>query len=82
MQSISSSHTKLENEILKNLWKNGLRFRGNVKNLLGKADLAIKKYKLVVFIDSCFWHGCSLHCRMPASNKDYWKKKVERNIKQ
>lgn len=79
MQAIKSKNTKLENLIIKELWKKGYRFRRNVQNLKGKPDIAIKKYKIVIFIDSCFWHGCKLHCRIPSSNKDYWIKKIERN---
>lgn len=79
MQAIRSSHTKLENDTIKELWKRGFRFRRNVEGLVGKPDIAIKKYKIVVFIDSCFWHGCELHCRLPVSNKDYWRSKINRN---
>jgi len=79
MQSIRSSHTKLEEVITKELWNRGIRFRKNVKNLYGKPDIAIKKYKVVIFIDSCFWHGCELHGNMPETNQEYWRKKLIRN---
>lgn len=46
---------------------------------MGKPDIAIKKYKLVIFLDSCFWHGCPLHGNKPKTNEDYWNKKLERN---
>lgn len=46
---------------------------------MGKPDIAIKKYQVVIFLDSCFWHGCPEHCRMPSSNVDYWKRKIQRN---
>jgi DNA mismatch endonuclease, patch repair protein len=78
MQAIKS-RSKLENIVTKELWKRGVRFRKNVKSLLGKPDIAIKKYKIAVFIDSCFWHACPLHGNMPKSNIGYWKKKLERN---
>jgi len=81
MQSIKSENTSLEKKVFKNLWKRGLRFRRNVKDLPGKPDIAIKKYKLVVFLDSCFWHGCKKHCRYPLTNKDYWHSKISKNIK-
>lgn len=80
MQSIKSKKTKIENKVTSELWRRGIRFRRNVDNLYGKPDIAIKKYKIVIFIDSCFWHGCILHCRLPKSNKEYWIKKIERNI--
>jgi len=80
MQAIRSVNTKMETFISKELWHRGFRFRKNVKNLLGKPDIAIKKYKLVVFLDSCFWHGCDLHCIYPKSNTEYWNQKISRNI--
>lgn len=79
MSSIKSSGTKLENLLTHDLWKKGFRFRKNVKELIGKPDIAIKKYKIVIFIDSCFWHGCQKHCRMPSSNETYWFNKIKRN---
>lgn len=79
MQAIKAEHTKLEDGVIKELWKRGIRFQRNVKDLFGKPDIAIKKYKLAIFIDSCFWHGCELHCRLPVSNKDYWCSKIDRN---
>lgn len=79
MSKIKSKNTKLENKIISDLWKRGFRFRRNVASLTGKPDIAIKKYKIVIFIDSCFWHGCPQHCRMPSSNRTYWEKKIKRN---
>jgi len=79
MQAVRSSNTKLEEKVSRELWKRGLRFRKNVKDLFGKPDIAIKKYKVVIFIDSCFWHGCELHCKIPKNNRDYWLKKISRN---
>lgn len=78
MQAIKSV-SKLENHVAGELWKRGIRFRRNVKTLFGKPDIAIKKYKIVIFIDSCFWHCCPIHGNMPKSNFDYWKKKLDRN---
>ncbi|MED3882811.1 very short patch repair endonuclease [Priestia megaterium] len=73
------SQSQLENLVSKELWKRGIRFRKNVKNLLGKPDIAIKKYKIVIFIDSCFWHVCPIHGNKPKSNQDYWINKLNRN---
>jgi DNA mismatch endonuclease, patch repair protein len=78
MQAIKSQ-SKLENKVTRELWKQGIRFRKNVKSLPGKPDIAIKKYKLVIFIDSCFWHVCPLHGNMPKSNQEYWIRKLNRN---
>jgi DNA mismatch endonuclease (patch repair protein) len=79
MRAIRSTNTKLEGQVTKELWRRGIRFRKNVKGLFGKPDIAIKKYKIVIFIDSCFWHGCEYHGNMPKSNPEYWLKKLTRN---
>ncbi|MGG3467343.1 very short patch repair endonuclease [Neobacillus pocheonensis] len=80
MRSIRST-TKLEEIVCKELWQRGLRYRRNVKDLFGKPDIAIKKYKVVIFLDSCFWHNCPIHGHLPKSNVEYWKKKLYRNAK-
>lgn len=73
------SVSKLENEVTKELWRLGIRFRKNVKAMLGKPDISIKRYSVVIFIDSCFWHGCPIHGRIPKSNVDYWNEKILKN---
>ncbi|WP_338113145.1 very short patch repair endonuclease [Paenibacillus artemisiicola] len=80
MGRIRGKNTKLEQSVSKALWRNGHRFRKNVLSLYGKPDIAIKKYKIVIFIDSCFWHGCKSHFKLPSKNSDYWSKKINRNI--
>lgn len=79
MKAIRSVNTKIEEVISKKLWQYGVRFRKNVKNLKGKPDIAIKKYKIVIFIDSCFWHSCPEHGHIPKSNTPFWIEKLERN---
>lgn len=78
MQAIRSQ-SKLENRVSRELWKRGFRFRKNDKSLFGKPDISIKKYKIVIFIDSCFWHSCEIHGNRPKSNQEYWDKKLARN---
>ncbi|MGN7232833.1 very short patch repair endonuclease [Priestia megaterium] len=78
MQAIRSQ-SKLENRVSRELWNRGIRFRKNDKSLFGKPDISIKKYKVVIFIDSCFWHACELHGNRPKSNQEYWDKKLSRN---
>jgi DNA mismatch endonuclease (patch repair protein) len=80
MQAIKS-RSKLEDKVTKELWHSGIRFRKNVKKLYGNPDIAIQKYKIVIFIDSCFWHACPLHGNKPKSNQEYWNKKLSRNKK-
>ena len=47
--------------------------------LIGKPDFVFPRFKIAVFIDGCFWHGCPSHCRMPSSNVFYWSNKIENN---
>lgn len=73
------AQSKLENIFTKALWNEGLRFRKNVRKLRGTPDIVIQKYKIVIFVDSCFWHGCPLHFKRPKSNQEFWDKKITRN---
>ena len=79
MSKIRSKDSKIEIEFRNALWKEGFRYRKNVNGYFGKPDLVLKKYKTVIFIDSCFWHGCKKHCKMPETNKKFWENKIERN---
>lgn len=61
----------------------GFRFRKNVKELPGKPDIVLPKYKTVIFVHGCFWHQHE-SCRratIPKSNLEYWKPKLEGNIR-
>lgn len=81
MRAIHSKNTKMEEKVAKELWRRGVRFRRNVKDLFGKPDISIKRYKVVVFLDSCFFHVCPVHCNVPETNKDYWVAKLYQNAK-
>lgn len=81
MRQVKSKETTLEKTFRKALWLSGVRYRKNNQKAFGRPDLMIKKARVVVFIDSCFWHGCSDHCRVPSTNKLYWINKIERNKK-
>ncbi len=50
-------------------------------DVLGKPDFVFSKEKIAMFIDGCFWHGCSKHCRLPATNVQYWVDKIQGNIR-
>ena len=82
MSRIRSSGTKPEETVRKYLFSRGLRYRKNVKTLPGTPDIVFPKYKTVVFVNGCFWHGHeNCRCfRMPKSNVEYWEKKISRNI--
>ncbi|MCX6724203.1 MAG: very short patch repair endonuclease [Candidatus Staskawiczbacteria bacterium] len=79
MRAVKSKDTKIEVAFRRALWKSGFRYRKNSSKYFGKPDVVLEKYKIVIFIDSCFWHGCKNHCRMPITNRKYWLNKIKRN---
>jgi len=82
MSRIRSKDTKPEMMVRKFLHKNGFRYRLHVKNLPGKPDIVLPKYKTVIFIHGCFWHAHE-KCRyavMPKTNTGYWSKKISGNV--
>lgn len=82
MANIRGSNTKPELQLRRALWAAGVRFRVNVKTLIGKPDIASKKLRFAVFIDGGFWHGYQWDERKPKlkENKDFWIPKIERNM--
>ena len=84
MQHIKSNDTKIEVILRKALWARGYRYRKNYKELPGKPDIVLTKYKIAVFCDGEFFHGKDweiLKQRLEkGKNPDYWVKKIERNI--
>jgi len=81
MSKVRSKDSKIEIDFRKAIWKAGFRYRKNPTKYFGKPDLLLKKQKTVIFIDSCFWHGCKRHCRLPTTKKKYWIEKIQRNKK-
>jgi len=79
MSRIKSKDSKIETLFSKELWKHGFRYRKNSSKYFGKPDIVLPKHKTVIFIDSCFWHGCKKHCRIPTAHKSYWTEKISRN---
>jgi len=79
MSKVRSKDSKIEIEFRKKLWKAGFRYRKNSTKYFGKPDIVLPKYKTVIFIDSCFWHGCKKHGTMPQTRKKFWETKIERN---
>ncbi|MGB5942106.1 MAG: very short patch repair endonuclease [Leeuwenhoekiella sp.] len=82
MSKIRGKNTKPEMQFRKALWQAGYRYRVNTKYLIGKPDISIKKYKLVIFIDGEFWHGYQWEEKKLKikSNRDFWIPKIERNM--
>ena len=81
MAAIRGKDTKPEILVRKFLFNKGLRYRLNNRKLPGSPDIVLKKYKTVIFVDGCFWHGHDCRNTRPAENKEYWQKKCERNMK-
>lgn len=82
MAAIKGKDTKPELIVRKYLFSRGLRFRIQVSKLPGKPDIVLPKYKTVIFVNGCFWHGhegCK-YFRLPKSNVEFWKEKIERNV--
>lgn len=81
MGKIKSKETKLEKSVRTILSKKKIKYRKNSSKYFGKPDIVIASKKIVIFIDSCFWHGCKRHCRIPKSNHNYWINKINNNRK-
>ena len=93
MKHIKSADTKPELILRKSLWHSGFRYRKNLKNLPGKPDIVLTKYKLCIFVDSEFFHGKgfegdyeskkydSLREQLEHSNNsDFWLNKIQKNM--
>ena len=81
MAKVKQKNTAPEIIVRKFLFSKGFRYRINVKSLSGTPDIVLSKYKTVIFVHGCFWHGHT--CRaghLPSSNLDYWVTKIEKNI--
>ena len=82
MSRIRSRNTSPERAVRRELWRRGYRYRLNDKRLPGSPDLVLPKYRAVIFINGCFWHGhrgCTKYT-VPKTNEQFWREKVARNI--
>ena len=80
MSAIKSKGTKLEKKLKSGLDSRGIKgYKQNCDEIYGHPDFVIKKARIAIFLDSCFWHGCSQHLRMPSIHQDYWESKIKRN---
>jgi DNA mismatch endonuclease (patch repair protein) len=81
MSRIRGKDTKPELLVRKYLFGKGFRYRLHDKKLPGKPDIVLKKYKTVIFIHGCFWHGhegCK-YFKIPDTNTEWWAKKIQTN---
>ena len=84
MSQIKSKDTSIEVALRQALWKKGYRYRKNYKELPGRPDIALTKYKIAIFCDSEFFHGKDWEVLKPklekGKNPDYWIPKITRNM--
>ncbi len=81
MSKIGSKGSRQEMYVRRLIYSMGYRFRLHRKDLPGKPDLVFPKYKKVIFVNGCYWHGhagCS-RAVLPATNLDFWKEKIAKN---
>ena len=81
MASIRGKDTKPELLVRRFLFSRGFRYRLNHPRLPGRPDIVLRKYRTVIFVNGCFWHGhegCK-HYVVPKSNTEFWTAKIERN---
>jgi len=82
MRAVKSRDTTPEMTVRRLIHAMGYRYRLHRKDLPGKPDLAFVSARKVIFVHGCFWHGhkCKRGDRRPATNKEYWNRKLDRNI--
>jgi DNA mismatch endonuclease (patch repair protein) len=82
MAAVKSRNTKPELIVRKELFRQGFRYRLNVKKLPGTPDIVLPKYMTAIFINGCFWHGhkdCK-KSKLPSTNTVFWKNKINGTI--
>lgn len=81
MAAIKGKNTKPEMLLRKMLFREGFRFRIHRKDLPGKPDIVLPRFKAVIFVQGCFWHGhrrCPMF-RLPTTRRDFWETKITEN---
>jgi DNA mismatch endonuclease (patch repair protein) len=82
MAKVRGENTSPEMAVRSLIHRMGYRYRLHRKDLPGKPDIVLPRHKKIIFVHGCFWHqhaGCKAADR-PASNTEYWTKKLDRNI--
>lgn len=81
MSLVKQKNTNIELLVRKFLFSKGFRYKINDSSLPGKPDIVLPKFKTVVFVNGCFWHGHNCHrAKLPNNNLNYWKEKIMRNM--
>ena len=82
MSRVAARDTGPEKTLRSALHRLGYRFRLHQRELPGRPDLVLPKFRTVIFVNGCFWHqhpGCP-KATIPKSNRDFWKNKLGRNV--
>jgi DNA mismatch endonuclease (patch repair protein) len=83
MAAIKGKDTKPELAVRKYLHGLGYRYRLHCKDLPGKPDIVLRKWKTVIFVNGCYWHrheNCK-YAYLPKSNSEFWKKKFQETVR-
>ena len=81
MSGIRNKNTRPEMLVRRSLHKMGFRYRLHSRGLPGRPDLVFPKYRAVVLVNGCFWHGHDCHLfKWPKTREGFWKDKINRNI--
>ena len=81
MSRVRSQGNKATELALMRLFRrHGISGWRRLQPVFGKPDFVFPKAKLAVFVDGCFWHGCPRHATSPATNREFWKRKLAANI--
>jgi DNA mismatch endonuclease (patch repair protein) len=82
MAAVRGTHTLPELYVRKKLFAEGFRYRLHSKELAGKPDIVLPRFRVLVFVHGCFWHGHSCpRGRRPTSNVEFWNAKIDGNIR-
>lgn len=79
MSRIRGRDTKPELVVRRWLWRQGFRYRLYVKSLPGRPDIVMRKWRTVIMVNGCFWHGHDCQRHRPATNAQFWQDKITRN---
>lgn len=82
MSQIKSINTTFEEVVRNFLFSQGFRYRKNDYRFPGRPDIVLPKYKCIIFVNGCFWHGhknCK-YFKLPETNAEFWKKKITDNM--
>ena len=80
MAAIKGKNTKPELLVRRALHHRGFRFRLHVRDLPGRPDIVLPRYKTAIFVNGCFWHGHTCkYFKLPATNSEFWRDKIRAN---